>query len=290
MYKEHRDARTPADDQIIYRYRNLDRFEQILSDEYLYFSRLDKLQDEDEGRYPEGNLKESNRESIAEQWRQEFKSALEDKGGLDSNVFSLDDNTREEFIEDATEKLAEMKREDPRNFGWEEKARRNFFVNCWQIGDYESFLMWKSYTEPESSVAIVSTIGDLKKALSRHIDDQTYLGEVDYVDSQSGQISEKGQLHLALQKRKEYRHEEEVRGILKRRPPKTTEDVGHPNGIPVKIDLSILINEVRVSPKASKSVFSQVRDICGSHTGLEKDLVRWSALREGEEPKPDEKD
>jgi hypothetical protein len=279
MYKEHRDARTPSDDQIIYRYRNLDRFKQILSDKHLYFSRLDKLQDEHEGRYPEGNLKESNRESIAEQWGQEFKSALEDKGGLDSNVFNLDNKAEEEFIEDATEKLAEMKREDPRNYGWEEKARLSFFVNCWQIGDYESFPMWQAYTNPENSVVIVSTIGNLKEALSRHIKDHIYLGEVDYVDSQSGQISERGQLHLALQKRMEYRHEDEIRGILKRRPPKNTEGIEHPSGVIVKIDPTALVNEVRVSPEASKSVFNHVCNMCEDYGELEENVVRWSALK-----------
>lgn len=231
------------------------------------------------GRYPRGNIKKSNRESIAEQWRQEFKSALEDKGDIDSDVFDLNNKTSREFIEDATERLAEMKREDPRNYGWEEKARLSFFVNCWQLGKYESFPMWQAYTNTENSVVIVSTIGNFKRALSQHSEDQIYLGEVDYVDSQSGQISERGQLHLALQKRMEYRHEDEIRGILKRHSPKNAENIEHPSGVEVKIDLTALVNEVRVSPEASQAAFDQICDICEGHGGLERDVVHWSALK-----------
>lgn len=298
MYISHRDVNTPPDDQIIYRYRNLGRIKQILSSSCLYFSRLDQLQDKYEGRYPGGNLKNTNREALAEQQRQEHKSALEEKDLLAESFYrNAIENTRqkmaenadveisqigldtaeEKFIDQTIDKLAELTKEDPS--AWEEKARRRFFVNCWQVSDYESFPMWQSYTNPRNSAVIVSTVGDLKEAVSQHITDHIHIGEVDYMDSQSGQISERGQFHLALQKRMEYRHEDEVRGIISRRPPRGNDDLEHPNGIEARIRLTSLINEIRVSPEASQNIFDEICELCGEHEGLEKNIVDWSTLK-----------
>lgn len=301
MYKEHRSANTPSDDRVIYRYRNFDRLQQIISGSYLYFSRLDQLQDEHEGRYPEGNLKPHNREKIADSWRQEHVSAFEEADLMDIPVYrgliekskkeiieesnrdwnrkELNEAAKARFIEDVTDKIAELVKEDPRDSGWEQKARREYFVNCWQIGGYESYPMWKAYTNPKESVVIVSTIGDWKEALSQHIIDHIYISEINYIDLQSGQIPEKGQLHLALQKRMEYRHEDEVRGILSRLPPLDDEEMQHPKGIEVKIGLEDLVNEIRVSPDASEEFFEEVQDLCNRSESLNEDLVKWSSLK-----------
>src|SRR5205807_3771411 len=42
------------------------------------------------------------------------------------------------------------------------------FVNCWNMGDDESDLMWHAYAKAPEGVAIKSTVGRLKRCLPPH--------------------------------------------------------------------------------------------------------------------------
>ncbi|MCF8363810.1 MAG: hypothetical protein K9G70_14430 [Prolixibacteraceae bacterium] len=53
----------------------------------------------------------------------------------------------------------------------QEKSKKFYFINCWHINEEQSDAMWKIFLDTNNGIAIKSTIGDLKKGLSKSNDD-----------------------------------------------------------------------------------------------------------------------
>jgi len=125
-----------ADSQILWRYMDLRKFEDIVRSSTLYFPRADKLkdpfggQDFFEGRLSPGNLRRRSRSDEA--FRQGYK--IDDRGMQD----------------------------------YPEIHRTVVFISCWHRNTRESFRMWQAYTSSSESVVIVTSA----KALRRFLPDE----------------------------------------------------------------------------------------------------------------------
>ena len=170
-------------------------------------------------------------------------------------------------------------------------------MNCWQMAEYESDVMWRLYDEKPAPVAIKSTTGRLKEALGdyevtmRFEKPSVFLGEIQYRRPSQDPIPESNLLNLPLSKWVQFKHEEEVRAVVGSIPPTSHyEDEGgefpvgyldwnhQPTGIKVNVDLSTLIKEIRVSPGASESEYEDIRSICETY-GLCDEKVSHSSIR-----------
>jgi len=96
-----------------------------------------------------------------------------------------------------------------------EVVRECVCVNCWHCRDTENLQMWDEYAAGGTGLAIRSTIGMLKTALSPAAGEQ-FIGEVRYVDHLNDDCDMNGRdLTAAIcLKDHSFRHENEVRVIM----------------------------------------------------------------------------
>lgn len=129
-----------------------------------------------------------------------------------------------------------------------ERERKRHFISCWLESDYELALMWDTYGK--NGVVIKTTVGDLIDSLAVDTEHYQYLARVKYIDEQfeSSQVfgSPINILKIPFSKRKYYEQEQEIRLLYSR------EETDEQRGISFPVDLSCLINEVRVYPEAPK--------------------------------------
>ncbi len=124
-------------------------------------------------------------------------------------------------------------------------------VNCWFSGERDSAAMWARFGSQEDGVAVRSSVGQLIDAID--FDGRVYVGKVSYFDYDradppegSAHIGWGNHLTLAFSKRDAFQYEQEVRAVL------FGEENQHRSGVPVSVDLTMLIDEVTVAPFAEQ--------------------------------------
>jgi hypothetical protein len=122
-------------------------------------------------------------------------------------------------------------------------------VNCWHVNDVESAAMWKLYSF-DAGVAIQSSAGGLKTAFPEAPGLKMAL--VQYVDLDAVELP-KIPFPVYL-KRKSFQHENELRLVVLE-----VDTISHPDGVPVRTNLSKLIERIYVSPSAPAWVADVVR-------------------------------
>ena len=158
------------------------------------------------------------------------------------------------------------------------EEREHRYISCWHLSEHESAAMWSLYSTGHG-VAIVSSYRRMQKAIT---DDETiYVGQVSYEDYDTF-VLPPGKSLPYLYKRESYEHEHEVRAIAGRwrvdRDPSTGSfyTLPSPEGIVIPVDLTTLIDQVRVSPEAPAWFADVVRDV-STRYGLNA-VVEQSAL------------
>ena len=91
-----------------------------------------------------------------------------------------------------------------------ESSRREIFVNCW-TENYESMAMWDLYAQTPGSVAVKSTVGQLKRALAG-ADSKFHIARVEYLDWNTAPWPN-NILVMSVRKVWSFIHEKEVRLI-----------------------------------------------------------------------------
>jgi hypothetical protein len=132
----------PSRDSVIRRYRPFNRFQSILDSGSLWFSRTDIFEDQFEGSFAYAN--KERRERINKQRRNER--------GKDEIIAQK--QARSRFKERT------------------ENSKKRTYINCWRQGTDESALFWNAYIGDELGVAIETTVGDFRRAISRRIADR----------------------------------------------------------------------------------------------------------------------
>ena len=215
----------------------------MLESSSLYFARADKLSDPFEGTYSRGN-------------------AL-----LRPIVY---EEVYRDIAKESIEKLETMKADMAK---W---TRKRKFINCWHMNDGESAAMWQLYAKSNEAIAIRSTYSRLATVL----DEQTYLGIVNYIDFEKDWVPEDNAFYPFVHKRKSFSHENEVRALCSIMPKKDEtfdwSDEPIESGIKKVVDLDHLIEQVYVAPTAPTWFSSLVHQVCKTYK-LQKPIFQ-SAL------------
>ena len=137
------------------------------------------------------------------------------------------------------------------------------FVNCWAVGDRESELRWKRYTNASTrgpSVVLLSSYGRLRRCLPWW----AHIGKVRYIDYQRDMfsaISDVGS-DLAkpfLHKRKEFEDDQELRAVSMMEQPDGEHQECPIDHEEYPVDLNRLIDKIIVAPGSSADGLERVR-------------------------------
>lgn len=232
----------------VWRYMPLSKFISLLAYQALWFSKLNILQDECEGKMPPVTKK--HMEDLYKEMKRNFPP-----------------DTHHQFDEMAS-----------RN---EEDSRELLVVNCWFLNENESEKMWNEYGGDNESIAIKSTVKQLFDNIGvPH--DPTHMGRVTYVDYSSHPMTayeaNQGIERAFIKDESKFKHEKELRIATMNfkttnciRPdgqPYTKEEVegkGMNNfenpGLYISARVDQLISEIVVSPKADEWFYLLIKRI-----------------------------
>lgn len=141
-----------------------------------------------------------------------------------------------------------------------EESARFALVNSWHIGEYESSLMWSSYTSNSLGVALKTTYKNLKSSI---IDNGVSAGVVAYSADKIVPANANAFARF-LVKHPGYSSEQELRLAT----PNQIDDSGtHLIGKPVQIDFNQLVSEIRVCPAATDWGIDTIRKLTRSLGG-----------------------
>jgi len=225
-----------GDSTPIWRYMTIGRLESLLA-EGLYFASATQFDDAFEGAVTEAEI--TRREQ-------------------DADRFLPDDPaTRRLWLNDLSQAFEDL--------------RRMTKLSCWHASTgFENVAMWDRYLTPfEYGVAVVSTVGSLKAALQefrlepQYGEEPIVVGKVRYIDYAAESMEDTSTTAVFMHKRIEYSDEREVRAILSLR---MASEFGVPipdEGVFVGVDLSLLIHEIRLWPKAQDTDESAVQQLIG---------------------------
>lgn len=248
----------PADqDAPIWRFMNLRKFKDPFTTSELFFNRADRFpQDEQEGIPPEEYIIRA---------RDLNPFDVKDRPELNNNLATL------------------------------AQFRESMYVNCWYLFDQEKAYTWETYGE--DGVAVVSTYARLKSALDAlPPEDDAHLGLVRYG---TRHLTRYNIMMFITTKREEFANDQEVRAMLWIRDdyaginrhydidnfphprPLTAPDAGRVKDFHRrKVDISALITEVVVNPKAAPPFLEEIAEFvtASGHTipVRESALARYS--------------
>ena len=210
-------------DTLLWRYTDLAKFLQLLEEKTLFFARADKFDDAFEGA--------SGLATREKKWDAFYLDYFRD-------VVRTPPPGGEPMPEDAVEQNAQRLLASIRRMAVDD--RRRTFVSCWHANSGESEALWRLYCPLGSSGVVVrTTAARLLGALDPSA--QIKLGRVQYVDFRE---SFAGFHDRIFWKRKSLSHEAEVRAVCAGN---LGEDLP---GLPVSVDLSILLERIVPSPFA----------------------------------------
>lgn len=122
----------PPDDVVLRRYLSLERFQSLLGESGLWFSRIDGFSDAFEATLPDPN---ANLRDAVKRWSGRKPP-------------EIDHNER-----------VRNRRDD------------KTYINCWRVGTDESAVFWDAYLGAEPGVAVQTTVGDFREAIDMVVSD-----------------------------------------------------------------------------------------------------------------------
>jgi hypothetical protein len=220
-------------DLTIRRYMSLETFERLVTNQAVWFGRLDKFPDRLEGSSTPATAK-SRIEQYAHTYFKEHFGSPE----AYANAISAD----------------------------RERSRRQYFISCWDTNSRENAVMWNAYA-PEG-VAIESTVERFETSLTRRFEQPIRLGMVNYLDFDTGTIDESNMMNVVYAKSNNYQDERELRAVLWIPPWKDGKpDFDLTKEIPgqlVPVILPNLITKVIVSRLVLETQMHKVQSLCAT--------------------------
>jgi hypothetical protein len=142
----------------------------------------------------------------------------------------------------------------------QQMVQERTFASCWHAERSESMAMWDRYAASESAVCVVTTVKRLYESCDPDVDD-LLIGKVRYIDFRRPRLT-RGEAGVALVKPLPYRYEREVR--LYR-----MDDISEPPsgliGNAVQVDLTVLLKEVVLAPRAQAWELETVQQLTQAH-------------------------
>lgn len=128
-------------------------------------------------------------------------------------------------------------------------------ISCWYCKSYESLALWNLYASGKLGIAMKTTVGKLKAALSV-LEEEFYFGKIDYNEKTYRGLENQTRLDRLYTKDSVYRAEEELRVVVKLDNEKSNEVRQS-----VPVDLSNLADKIVISPYASSTTYRVICDI-----------------------------
>lgn len=141
-------------------------------------------------------------------------------------------------------------------------ARATTGVSCWHANDAESDAMWRLYGDPNSTVALRTSLARLKCALADS-PAIVFAGSINYVDYRTEVTPTHNAFMPLLRKRLAFAHEREVRLLTSLTESFESETAEIPRGVAVKVDIRELIESIHVAPSASREIIGVVARAIG---------------------------
>ncbi|MCQ6523999.1 DUF2971 domain-containing protein [Bacillus paranthracis] len=211
----------------LWRYMDFTKLVSLVSTQSIYLCRSDEFKDVFEGALF-GYGVEKAREDIEKM----YSGLGVSEGFMNSQLDKVDK------LVDFTNNLAE-------------NNRKNVFINCWHLNEYESAAMWDLYLKSNEGIAIQTTFDKIKQSLNV-CEEDIYIGEVEYLDHTKQKNLSISYLELFFTKRISFKHEQEVRLVYALTPfHEEYEEHSDVKGKSIQVDLTHLIERVYVSPDAA---------------------------------------
>ena len=140
-------------------------------------------------------------------------------------------------------------------------------ISCWHEGSYESKAMWALYSSETDGIAIRTNFGSLMDSFKT--DYHWMPGRVKYIDYDETSLPAIGDFWRPfLQKRKNFEGEREVRIIIQELPDKYPFEATplYDAGNCYEVDLSILIHEVVVAPRAKDWLLELIQSVTARYS------------------------
>ncbi len=226
----------------LWRYLDLPKLVWMLENKALHYCQLKQLDDQHEGRMPQGAYG-----SLVAIWRK-----LQQDAG----------------VPDAEDPSLSMPHDYVNNF-----LRSCFYVNCWCMHDEESDALWRIYAYP-NGIAIKSQYHRLALATPQ----EDVLGRVTYAKPEAIDINDGSILRIAGWKRPYFQFEHEVRLIRMGATSNTGKAFSEfSSGISVPIKLEDVIISIHVSPYSDLWFFETVERLVKRYS-LDVPVL-WSDIR-----------
>jgi hypothetical protein len=229
-----------ADENVaIWRYMDFTKLVAMLDSKCLFFSRADKVGDPFEGSLPRKNIEMVN---------------------------SIPTNTPLDQLDHLTRVLIHTR-------DWNHHFPRYTGLNCWHLNSHESAAMWSLYLKSNEGIAVKSTFRRLRECI-RDDDEHVYAGRVKYIDYESEMIVFKERKNFFApfaHKRLSFQHEKEIRAMISRWPYVEATKKFDWNletidaGINIRVDLGVLVEEIRLAPTAPGWLESLVKSVCETY-------------------------
>lgn len=254
MHKKLIGIPVPKDEETLWRYLSFGKFVSLLSTGSLYFARADKFDDQFEGHVP----------PLIQQYYKQKTDRFGEIGGR------------------AVREL------------WK-KWRKCVMCSCWHRGDQEAMGMWGRYDLRNSGIAIKTTMQRLKNSFTHKEDVDVHIGKVLYKEHQDIKVPKNiREIHTIylpfFYKRTAFKFENEARVIIDASPyikehffrvkegfslsrkgfnlpvllkklEDTEIDICSKPGQHLQVNLSILVDEVIISPYAEKWITETVESV-----------------------------
>jgi hypothetical protein len=138
-------------------------------------------------------------------------------------------------------------------------------ICCWHMNEHESAAMWRLYLQSNEGICIQTTYRRLRSCLPKCVS----IGEVNYIDYQTGGFSDANLFNYIMHKRKSFEHERELRAVFWERdglpsaqPYKTKIEAA---GIWIEVDLPSLIERVYISPTAEPWLATVIQEVTAKY-------------------------
>lgn len=151
------------------------------------------------------------------------------------------------------------------------RIRSHTYINCWHMNNHESAAMWRLYAATNEAVAICTKYSTLASIL----DDDVFLGCVNYIDYETSTIPENNSFWPFMFKRMSFAHEIEVRAVVQ----DLEQNLEVSGGLLKPIDTEKLIEKVYVAPNAPNWYLNLVSQVV-SRYGLPAKVIQSSLSEE----------
>lgn len=235
----------PHGNTIIWRYMSIDKFLDLLISSQLFFSNLTKVSDKYEGTVYDKN----------------FESEVRNLNNSKNNGFDEIDLEHER-------KRVEL-------------LKNYTLINCWTMKRHESYALWKIYGANQSSIAIKSTVSNLKDSInnsSQDFDEKIFISKVKYQQKLDDSFS---RIDATITKKQFYDFESELRMIIFNFP---VSEGGYnvpydiTSGRKINVNLDKLINEIYLSPFLRKTYHENIKLVISKFNSSLRNKIRESEI------------